>query len=127
MNRRTLAAILVGLGALAYGISPIDIIPEFLGPIGLIDDGGVLIGASVLKLLPEKLRFFDDYRLLLFGVLLIVMMRFRPEGLLPDERRQLEFHTEDEELAEEIGAEVERHVVPSLAGASEPPTKERPR
>ena len=47
MNRRTLAAILVGLGALAYGISPIDIIPEFLGPIGLIDDGGVLIGAAV--------------------------------------------------------------------------------
>jgi uncharacterized membrane protein YkvA (DUF1232 family) len=47
MNRRTLAAILVGLGALAYGISPIDIIPEFLGPIGLIDDGGVLIGAAI--------------------------------------------------------------------------------
>lgn len=46
MNRRTVAAILVGLGALAYGISPFDIIPEFLGPIGLIDDGGVLIGAA---------------------------------------------------------------------------------
>jgi len=47
MNRRTLAAILVGLGALAYGISPIDIIPDFLAPFGLIDDGGVLIGAAV--------------------------------------------------------------------------------
>jgi uncharacterized membrane protein YkvA (DUF1232 family) len=47
MNRRTLAAILVGLGAIAYGISPIDIIPEFLGPIGLVDDGGVLIGAAI--------------------------------------------------------------------------------
>ena len=37
----------MGLGALAYGISPIDIIPEFLGPIGLIDDGGVLICAAI--------------------------------------------------------------------------------
>ena len=56
MNRRTLAAILVGLGALAYGISPIDIIPEFLGPIGLIDDGGVLIGAviAIIQLLRKR-------------------------------------------------------------------------
>jgi uncharacterized membrane protein YkvA (DUF1232 family) len=56
MNRRTLAAILVGLGALAYGISPIDIIPEFLGPIGLIDDGGVIIGAviAIIQLLKKR-------------------------------------------------------------------------
>jgi branched-chain amino acid transport system permease protein len=63
---------------------------------------GVLIGATILKLLPEKLRFFSDYRLLLFGLLMIVMMQFRPEGIIADERRQLEFHDEDEELAEEI-------------------------
>jgi branched-chain amino acid transport system permease protein len=63
---------------------------------------GVLIGATILKLLPEKLRFFSDYRLLLFGLLLVFMMRFRPEGIIADERRQLEFHAEDEELAEEI-------------------------
>ncbi len=63
---------------------------------------GVLVGATILKLLPEKLRFFSDYRLLLFGLLLVFMMRFRPEGLIADERRQLEFHAEDEELAEEV-------------------------
>ena len=79
---------------------------------------GVLIGASRLKLLPEKLRFFQDYRLLLFGLLLVLMMRFRPEGLLPDERRQLEFHEEDEDLAEDVGEKIERHVAPSLAGGS---------
>lgn len=73
-----------------------------LGGMGTV--GGVLVGAAILKLLPEKLRFFEDYRLLLFGLLLIVMMRFRPEGLLPDERRQLEFHADDEELAEEADA-----------------------
>jgi branched-chain amino acid transport system permease protein len=70
---------------------------------------GVLIGATILKLLPEKLRFFSDYRLLLFGLLMVFMMRFRPEGIIADERRQLEFHAEDEELAEEIEEELITH------------------
>ncbi|MFT4108340.1 branched-chain amino acid ABC transporter permease [Propionicimonas sp.] len=70
---------------------------------------GVLIGATILKLLPEKLRFFSDYRLLLFGLLMIVMMRFRPEGIVADERRQLEFHAEDEELADEVEEELTSH------------------
>ncbi len=61
---------------------------------------GVLVGATLLKLAPEKLREFADLRLLLFGLLLIVMMRFRPEGLVASRRRQLEFHEEDEDLAE---------------------------
>lgn len=43
---------------------------------------GVVIGAVLLKLVPEKLRFFSEYRLLLFGLLLVVMMRLRPEGLV---------------------------------------------
>jgi branched-chain amino acid transport system permease protein len=68
---------------------------------------GVLVGATLLKLLPEKLRFVSEYRLLAFGLLLILMMRFRPEGLIPSQRRQLEFHEEDEELAERIEEEVE--------------------
>ena len=66
---------------------------------------GVLVGSVILKLLPEKLRFFADYRLLLFGLLLVLMMRFRPEGLVASHRRQLEFHEEDEELAVRIEAE----------------------
>ena len=68
---------------------------------------GVLVGATLLKLLPEKLRFVSDYRLLIFGLLLVIMMRFRPEGMIPSQRRQLEFHEEDEELAERIEEEVE--------------------
>lgn len=48
MNRKVIAAVLVGLGALAYGISPFDIVSEgFLGPLGLLDDAGVLIGAAI--------------------------------------------------------------------------------
>ena len=58
-RRRTIAAVLVGLGALVYGISPIDIIPELLtGPIGLIDDGAVWVGAAlgIWKLLSGRNR-----------------------------------------------------------------------
>ncbi|WP_392426162.1 branched-chain amino acid ABC transporter permease [Barrientosiimonas humi] len=71
-----------------------------LGGMGTI--AGVLLGATILKLLPEKLRFFNEYRLLIFGLLLVVMMRFRPEGLIASKRRQLEFHEEDESLADEV-------------------------
>ena len=47
-RRKVIAAVLVGLGALAYGISPIDIIPELLtGPIGLVDDAAVWAGAAL--------------------------------------------------------------------------------
>jgi len=56
---------------------------------------GPLLGAVLLLVIPEKLRFFQDWRLWLFGLALILMMRFRPEGLVPSHRRQLEFH-EDE-------------------------------
>jgi branched-chain amino acid transport system permease protein len=35
------------------------------------------------------------------------MLRVRPAGLIPSQRRQLEFHEEDEELAERIEEEVE--------------------
>jgi branched-chain amino acid transport system permease protein len=68
---------------------------------------GVLVGATLLKLMPEKLRFVNEYRLLIFGLLLVLMMRFRPEGLVPSQRRQLEFHDDDEGLAERIEEEVE--------------------
>ena len=75
-----------------------------LGGMGTIV--GVLVGAVILKLLPEKLRFFSDYRLLLFGLLLVLMMRFRPEGLVASRRRQLEFHEEDEELAVRVEGDI---------------------
>jgi branched-chain amino acid transport system permease protein len=75
-----------------------------LGGMGTI--AGVLIGATILKLLPEKLRFFSEYRLLLFGLTLILMMRFRPEGLVANRRRLLEFHEEDEELAVAVESEL---------------------
>ncbi|MDW7754070.1 MAG: hypothetical protein SCH68_02760 [Brevefilum sp.] len=44
---------------------------------------GIILGAFVLKGLPELLRELADYRLLAFGALLVVMMIVRPEGLWP--------------------------------------------
>jgi ABC-type branched-subunit amino acid transport system permease subunit len=51
---------------------------------------GVIAGALVLKGLPEILRQLEDYRVLVFGVLLVVMMLWRPAGLIPSSRRKME-------------------------------------
>ena len=53
---------------------------------------GVIIGAFVLKGLPEILRELDLYRLLVFGALLVIMMIIRPEGIWPAPRRRMELH-----------------------------------
>jgi branched-chain amino acid transport system permease protein len=63
-----------------------------LGGMGTI--AGPLIGAALLFLIPNKLQFLGDYQLLAFGLALVLLMRFRPEGLIPNRRRQLEFHEE---------------------------------
>lgn len=59
---------------------------------------GVIVGAVVLVGLPELLREFTEYRLLLYGVLLIVMMLVRPEGILPEVTRRRELHAGEEPL-----------------------------
>ncbi|WP_394811251.1 branched-chain amino acid ABC transporter permease [Streptomyces xanthii] len=61
-----------------------------LGGMGTV--AGPLLGAALLYLLPEKLVFLQDKSLLAFGVALVLLMRFRPEGIIANRRRQLEFH-----------------------------------
>jgi branched-chain amino acid transport system permease protein len=46
---------------------------------------GVVLGATLLVALPEVFREFQAYRLLAFGLLLMVLMIFRPQGLLASE------------------------------------------
>ncbi|MFB0618794.1 branched-chain amino acid ABC transporter permease [Streptomyces sp. AGS-58] len=65
-----------------------------LGGMGTIS--GPLIGAALLFLIPNKLQFLGNYQLFAFGLALVLLMRFRPEGLIPNRRRQLEFHEEAE-------------------------------
>ncbi|WP_406860307.1 branched-chain amino acid ABC transporter permease [Streptomyces sp. HUAS MG47] len=67
-----------------------------LGGMGTIR--GPLLGAALLFLIPEKLAFLKDYQLLAFGLALILLMRFRPEGLIPNKRAQLEYHENDDQL-----------------------------
>lgn len=52
---------------------------------------GVVLGSIILMGLPEVLREVQQYRLLAYGFLLIIMMRFRPMGFIPSARRKLEF------------------------------------
>ncbi|GBL17666.1 hypothetical protein LBMAG37_06050 [Anaerolineae bacterium] len=53
---------------------------------------GVIVGALVLVGLPELLREFAEFRLLVYGALLVMMMLYRPQGLWPEEARKLEAH-----------------------------------
>jgi len=69
---------------------------------------GVVVGALILVGLPELLREFAEYRLLMYGALLVIMMLVKPEGFWPEATRQ-------RELAGEREAEVPEPA-PVLAG-----------
>lgn len=51
---------------------------------------GVMLGAFMVAWLPERFRGFEEYRIMVFGAVLVAMMVFRPEGLLPSRRRKAE-------------------------------------
>ena len=52
---------------------------------------GVILGALILILLPEYLRALSEYRMFAFGVILVLMMVFRPQGLIANVRRTYTF------------------------------------
>lgn len=61
---------------------------------------GVILGALILMLLPEYMRAFSEYRMLLFAAALVAMMVFRPNGIISAVRRNYEFEgTAEEEVA----------------------------
>ncbi|MBF0368512.1 MAG: high-affinity branched-chain amino acid ABC transporter permease LivM [Magnetococcales bacterium] len=53
---------------------------------GMGSTRGVIIAALVLTILPELLRDFSDYRGLMFGIAMVVMMVWRPRGFLASRR-----------------------------------------
>jgi branched-chain amino acid transport system permease protein len=59
---------------------------------------GAVVGAAVLVVLPELLRPLADYRLLIFGCVLMVMMILRPEGIIASRRRRRELTSGSEEV-----------------------------
>jgi branched-chain amino acid transport system permease protein len=76
--------ILVSITALAVVI---------LGGLGSLP--GVVVGAAVLIGLPGLLREFEEYRLLIYGGALVVIMILRPQGLVPNIRRMRELAEEE--------------------------------
>lgn len=56
---------------------------------------GVIFGAFILILLPEYLRAFSDFRMLLFGGIMVLMMVFRPQGLVSNVRRTYELKRQE--------------------------------
>ncbi len=82
----------VVLGAVLVTLLNLDILPRIAEILRSAQKAGWPIPAA-----------FDptQYQRLLFGLLLILMMIFRPEGILPEDRRRQELHEVDEELAED--------------------------
>jgi branched-chain amino acid transport system permease protein len=77
---------------------------------------GVIVGAALVGYLPERFRGFEDKRVLVFGLALVAMMIFRPQGIIPSKRRAGELAdtgmgpladdtTSDEELEGEMLSE----------------------
>lgn len=116
-------AIGAGIGGMAgtiYASKVISITPDnftlilsilFLAAVVLGGSGnlaGVIVGAIVVAYLPERFRAFAELRVLVFGAALVVMMIFRPQGLLPSRRRAAELKEAGagDTLGAETGAEL---------------------
>jgi branched-chain amino acid transport system permease protein len=69
-----------------YNISILILAFVVFGGMGNI--WGVVTGAILLSYIPERIRFISDMRMLIFGLLLVVMMNLRPDGMLPRKKRE---------------------------------------
>ncbi len=70
----------------AFMLSVIVIAMVLVGGMG--NTVGVIIGAVLLTLIPEKLQVVEAYRLWLFAIIMLVMLLARPKGLFPQPMRQ---------------------------------------
>jgi branched-chain amino acid transport system permease protein len=77
---------------------------------------GMVVGSLALVGLPEILREFSEYRLLMYGAALVLMMLYRPEGLLPEARRRLELHGDEEQAKDVSAADVPTRTAAAAAG-----------
>ena len=78
---------------------------------------GVIVGAFFIAWLPERFREFSEYRMLVFGAALVLMMIIRPEGLIPSRRRRAELAEGTGgmgTLGGEVGAVAAQHVAVDL-------------
>ena len=103
-----IGATFAGMAGQLYAARQINIFPEnftlfvsidalaliIVGGIG--SPAGIVLGALALKGLPEVLRGVDEYRIVTFAALLVIMMIVRPAGILPSARRRTQGTDPDE-------------------------------
>lgn len=65
-----------------------------LGGMGSIT--GVIVGALLLILLPEYLRAVSEFRMIVFGGVLVLMMVFKPGGMIENVRKTYKFNPENQ-------------------------------
>ena len=96
----TMGNFLAGLAGAVYGMMTSYVAPNnftfgdslilvsivILGGIG--NPWGLIPAAAIVLILPEKFQFIQEYRFLLYAVLVIFILLFRPDGLLPRQVRQ---------------------------------------
>ena len=75
----------VAPNSFTFGDSLILVSIVILGGIG--NPWGLSVAAAIVLMLPEKLQFIQEYRLLLYAVLVILILLFRPGGLMPRQVR----------------------------------------
>jgi len=63
-----------------FNISILILSVVIVGGLGTVR--GMIFGAVVLQLFPEVFRFLNEWRFVVYGLLLVLMMRFRPQGVL---------------------------------------------
>ena len=61
---------------------------------GMGSQVGVILAAIAMTVLPELAREFQEYRMLMFGLMMVLMMIWRPQGLLPSKRPHMELSNE---------------------------------
>ena len=89
---------------------------------------GVILGAVAVAYLPERFRGLADSRFLVFGIALVIMSVFRPQGLLPSRRRAHELQDRRDDMEGNLDA-AEETAAPLRArpgqGQAEPATGRR--
>ena len=98
----TLGAMFAGLGGAFFAARQGIVSPESFTFIesalilaivvlgGMGSQLGVIVAAILITVLPELAREFSEYRMLIFGLVMILMMVWRPQGLLPMQRHHVE-------------------------------------
>ena len=57
---------------------------------GMGSQTGVILAAPALTIIPEIAREFSQYRMIIFGAVMVLMMIWRPQGLIPAQRPKME-------------------------------------